>query len=241
MVYSDMGRVPIGRIVTFRPVSYTRSSGSHQNGFALKGGGEVLNSPPVRGPRLIRRIIESKYYVPLSLVCLLALSVGIAINVLIRTGQWPPALARSSATVVISGPGSGNPSPIQAYVLGAVRTPGVYALSPGSRVRDLIQAAGGALQTADLTRVNLASPVSDGESVYVPQYGETVPGELGGKINLNTATAEQMHAALGISLTTARKIVDYRGTHGDFTAVSQLLLVPISRTIYDRIKDLVTV
>jgi DNA uptake protein ComE-like DNA-binding protein len=50
-----------------------------------------------------------------------------------------------------------------------------------------------------------------------------------------------MYAALGITLTTARKIVAYRTAHGDFTAVSQLLLVPISRTVYDRIKDLVTV
>jgi hypothetical protein len=47
-----------------------------------------------------------------------------------------------------------------------------------------------------------------------------------------------MHSAHGITLTTTRKIVAYRTTHGDVTAVSQRLLGPISRTIYDRIKDL---
>jgi competence protein ComEA len=99
----------------------------------------------------------------------------------------------------------------------------------------------GALPTADLTRVNLASPVSDGQSIYVPQVGEQVPLELGGKIDINLATAQQIHDALNISLTIARRIVDYRAKHGNFTAVSQLLLVPISKAEYDRIKDLVTV
>lgn len=125
--------------------------------------------------------------------------------------------------------------------MGAVRTPGVYTLAQGARVHDLIAAGGGALPTADLTRVNLASPVGVGQSIYVPQVGEQVPLELGGKLDINLATAQQMHDALNISLTTARRIVDYRTQHGNFTAVSQLLLVPISKTIYDRIKDLVTV
>jgi competence protein ComEA len=97
---------------------------------------------------------------------------------------------------------------------------GVYSLAPGARVHDLIAAAGGALANADLTRVNLAAVVNDGESVYVPLYGEVVPTERGGKIDLNTATAEQLHQALGITLTTARKIVAYPTAHGDFTAVS---------------------
>ena len=65
--------------------------------------------------------------------------------------------------------------------------------------------------------------------------------QAGGKLDINRANAEQMHDALGISLTIARRIVAYRATHGSFTAVSQLLLVPISRATYDRMKDLVTV
>ena len=136
--------------------------------------------------------------------------------------------------MVISGPSSGTPIPVQAYVLGAVRT-------PGARVHDIIAAAGGALANADLTRDNLAAVVNDGVSVYAPLFGEVVPSERGGTIDLNAATAEQLHQALGITLTTARKIVAYRTAHGDFTAVSQLLLVPISSSSYDHIKDFVTV
>lgn len=178
---------------------------------------------------------------PVSLGMTCVLLAAITVSVLIRLGDWPPQLALARSPVTISGPGVSPNAAIQAYVMGAVRTPGVYTLTQGARVHDLIAAAGGALPTADLTRVNLASAVGDGQSIYVPQVGEQVPLELGGKIDINVATAVQLHDALNISLTTARRIVDYRANHGNFTAVSQLLLVPISKTIYDRIKDLVTV
>ena len=64
-----------------------------------------------------------------------------------------------------------------------------------------------------------------------------LPFERGGKIDLNAASADELHRALGISLTIARRIVTYRAAHGAFSAVSQLLLVPVSKTTYDRIKD----
>lgn len=188
------------------------------------------------------RALRSQWYVPVSLGVTCALVAAIGVSILIRLGDWPPSLALTQpAPVTIGGPGVSPNTTIQAYVLGAVRTPGVYTLSQGARVHDLLAAAGGALDTADLTRVNLASSVSDGQSIYVPHVGEQVPIELGGKIDINLATAQQMRDALGISLTTARRIVDYRVKHGNFTAVSQLLLVPVSRSIYDRIKDLVTI
>ena len=126
-------------------------------------------------------------------------------------------------------------------MLGAVRRPGIYTLPESARTNDLIAVAGGALTTADLSQLNLAAALHDGQSVYVPVVGEALPLERGGKVDLNVASAEQLHNALGISLTEARRIVAYRASHGSFTAISQLLLVPISRTIYDRIKDLVIV
>lgn len=187
------------------------------------------------------QLLRSRLYTPVSVMVTCVLLAVIAVGVLVRVGDWPPQIALTRSPVTISGPGVSPNATIQAYVMGAVRTPGVYTLAQGARVHDLITAAGGALPTADLTRVNLASQVSDGQSIYVPQVGEQVPLELGGKIDINLATAQQLHDALNISLTTARRIVDYRAKHGNFTAVSQLLLVPISKTIYDRIKDLVTV
>ncbi|SRR5579875_1120865 len=132
---------------------------------------------------------------------------------------------------------------ITAYIVGAVVNPGVYKLPDGSRIGDLLHAAGGPRQGADLVRVNLAALLFDGEEVYVPLIGQPYPDNIGSGIlvNINVASAETMHLQLGISLKTAEKIVAYRQAHGPFTAVDQLLLVPISRSIYDRIKDLVTV
>jgi competence protein ComEA len=126
-------------------------------------------------------------------------------------------------------------------VLGAVLRPGVYSLHRGARVRELVEAAGGLLDTADITRVDLAGLLADGQSVYIPRLGEQVPLQLGGKLNLNVASVLDLHNALGITSSVARKIVAYRAAHGAFTAISQLLLVPVSQATYDRIKDLVTV
>lgn len=189
----------------------------------------------------LARILGSRHYMAVSAILALALLAGTATAVLARGGNFPPAFLQTQSHITITGPGIASTTHIQAYALGAVRTPGVYTLTEGARVHDLIEFAGGALPDADLSTVNLAATLSDGASVYVPLVGEVVPVERGGKIDLNAATAEQLHNALGITLTTARHIVAYRAERGGFTAVSQLLLVPISRTIYDRIKDLVTV
>ena len=175
--------------------------------------------------------------------CLVVLSclsiIGIGYQMLLRTGSWPLAFMRPHPTVAITGPGV-NQS-VEGYVLGAVLRPGVYSLHRGARVRELVEAAGGLLDTADITRVDLASLLADGQSVYVPRLGEQVPLQLGGKLDLNAASVTELHNALGITTSVARKIIAYRAAHGNYTAVSQLLLVPISQATYDRIKDLVTV
>lgn len=190
----------------------------------------------------LKRILLSRHYVPLMTVLTLVLLGIVTLEALASAGRWPPGGLSGSGSVLITGPGTGaGAPPMSAEVLGAVQAPGVYRLPEGDHVRDLVAAAGGFLQDADLTRVDLAAQVVDGQIVYVPHLGEQVPTYLGGKVDINTASAQQMHDALGITLATGLKIVAYRAAHGWFTAVSQLLLVPISRTIYDRIKDLVTV
>ncbi len=135
-------------------------------------------------------------------------------------------------------------STLQAYVAGAVARPGVYTLPATDRIHDLVQAAGGARQGADLVRVDLAAPLFDGEEVYVPLIGEPYPDEYGGVgsgicVNINIASATALHIQLGVTTKTAAAIVAYRQAHGPFTAVDQLLLVPVGRTTYDRIKTLV--
>lgn len=197
----------------------------------------------VRGP--LGAALASRAFVPVSMVVGLALLAGSGLLVALRLGWAPPAIAAFAThphSITITGPGTGStPGPLQASILGAIAQPGVYALPDGARVGDVVRAAGGLLPDADTTRVDLAAPVADGQQIYVPRVGETVPPDWSGLVNLNTASAEDLHLALGLSLDIARRIVAYRAVHGAYTAVSQLLLVPISRSTYDRIKYLVTV
>lgn len=175
--------------------------------------------------------------------CLMALNcvlcVVLVIQFLDHAGNWPPSFLRPHPTIAITGPGVSQQ--IEGYVLGAVLRPGVYSLHSGARVRELVEAAGGLLDTADITRVDLAALLADGQAVYIPRLGEQIPLQLGGKLNLNAASVTDLHNALGITTSIARKIVAYRAAHGSFTSVSQLLLIPVSKATYDRIKDLVTV
>lgn len=188
---------------------------------------------------LLGKLLAWRYMVICSLVLDCVLILGIGYQLLQRTGHWPPSILRPHPTVAITGPGVSRQ--IEGYVLGAVLRPGVYKLHSGARVRELVLAAGGLLENADITRVDLAGLLGDGQAVYIPRLGEEVPLQLGGKLNLNAASETDLHNALGVTLSVARKIVAYRAAHGPFTSVSQLLLVPVSKVTYDRIKDLVTV
>jgi competence protein ComEA len=191
------------------------------------------------GPRGGKNILDHPAFVPVVWSVSAALVVaGLAVAFL-RTGfGLNNGLPAGGTPSVLS-----NQSHVTAYIVGAVVHPGVYTLVSGARIGDLLAAAGGARTGADLVRVDLAALVFDGEEVYVPLVGEPFPDNVGSGIlvNINIASAETMHLQLGITLKIATQIVTYRQAHGLFTAVDQLLLVPISRTIYDRIKDLVTV
>ena len=174
--------------------------------------------------------------VPVGLALCAMLIIGGLVLAFLPTGG--PGTAKQTASNALSG------GTVVAYIVGAVNHPGVYTLPNGARINDLVRAAGGARQGADLVRVNLAALIFDGEEIYVPLIGEPYPDNVNGngvQVNINLATAETLHLQLGLSLKTADAIVKYRQTHGDFTSVDQLLLVPISRSIYDRIKSLVTV
>ncbi len=143
---------------------------------------------------------------------------------------------------------------IHVYVVGAVKHPGVYMLPAGARVYMLLQAAGGALPNANLIALNLAAPLNDGEEVYVLVNGEKPPTYVGGVpgpgasgsatngqlVNINTASADEMRQSLHISTTTAQSIVNYRQQNGPFTSIDQLQLA-VSKSIYDKIKGLITV
>src|SRR6187551_865405 len=118
-------------------------------------------------------------------------------------------------------------------VVGAVRRPGLFRLAQGSRIADAVARAGGATAKADLTQVNLAAPLADGEQIVVPRRG--APGAVGGgsstgapagPVQLSTATLEQLDTLPGVGPSTAQKILDYREKHGAFSSVDELDAVP---------------
>jgi competence protein ComEA len=138
------------------------------------------------------------------------------------------------------------------HVAGAVKKAGVVRLPRGSRVHEAIAAAGGASPESDLDRLNLASTVEDGQKIQVPRRGEAAPagtsgaaqadrsgssgadaaetdesggpagGGAGGKINLNTATVEELGELPRVGPVLAQRIVDWRTQQGPFKSPEEL-------------------
>ena len=113
-------------------------------------------------------------------------------------------------------------------VAGAVNKPGVYSLTGKSRVIDAIKAAGDSAPGADLSTINLARILNDGEQIYVDS---TVVDSSGvrasksvhtGPVNINRATAKQLDALDGIGPVIAQRIVDYRKKYGSFISIDDL-------------------
>jgi competence protein ComEA len=153
-----------------------------------------------------------------------------------------PAAAISATSAAPAGaPGPAEPSATGASgtvvvdVAGKVRRPGVATLPAGSRVVDAIRQAGGARRGVDLTSLNLARVLVDGEQILVgvaPAPGVAAsssgpPGATGDGtlVHLNTATLDELDSLPGVGPVTAQKILDWRTAHGAFTAVDELLEV----------------
>ena len=124
-------------------------------------------------------------------------------------------------------------------VVGQVHRPGVVRLPPGSRVLDAVNSAGGALPSADLTQVNLARPLADGEQIVVPKPGQVLSSpaagtsasgaagaaagaQAGGVVDLNSADASALDALPGVGPVLAQRILDWRNEHGRFSSVDEL-------------------
>jgi competence protein ComEA len=134
-----------------------------------------------------------------------------------------------------------TPSMLTVYVNGAVATPGVYTLPDGSRIDAAITAAGGFLPGAEQTNINLATLLTDGQQINVPGIVDTSHLNVG-RVNINTATVEELNGLPGIGPTTAQAIVDYRQQHGPFQVIQDIQNVPgVGPATFENIKNFINV
>ncbi len=193
----------------------------------------------------------------------------------------PPSAKRSGADGTEAPAGNGEtadkdepsesePDPLlYVDVKGSVRHPGLYPVAAGERIQAVVAKAGGFLPQADVNRVNLAQPVSDGMVVWIPAKGETPPNGFfpapitgdgpreptglspgaqaaspsagAAKVNLNTATLAQLLTLPGIGETRAKAILAYRERHGPFHSPDEVKNVGgIGDKTYERLKGMLT-
>ncbi|MET0928628.1 MAG: helix-hairpin-helix domain-containing protein, partial [Aeromicrobium sp.] len=171
-----------------------------------------------------------------------------------------------TATETPTAPGAGGataaagPAPAQQLIVdvtGKVKHPGIVTLPKGSRVYEAIDAAGGVKGTVDTATLNMARELTDGEQVLVgldpvdatgaavsavPPGAGAGAAPTGVKVNLNTATLEQLDTLPGVGPVTAQAILGWRDTNGRFAAVDDLLDVKgIGEATLAELRDLVVV
>jgi competence protein ComEA len=171
----------------------------------------------------------------------------VALGLRLLGGRDAPAGERIEIGGAPAGPQSpasrSGRSALYVHVAGAVARPGLYRVAAGARVAAAIEMAGGTRRRADLTAVNLAARVEDGQQIVVPARASSrappaparapatgaapgsrgaTPSMPGAQISLSAATLEQLDALDGIGPTLAQRILDYRDAHGGFRSVDEL-------------------
>ena len=147
------------------------------------------------------------------------------------------------------------------YVCGAVKESKVVTLKENSRICDALDAVGGLTKDADLTNINLAYILEDGEKIYIPKKGEELPANSTSsisqnssysnyssnalktnEININKATQTELETIPGIGPSTALKIMEYREKNGKFSSIEDIKNVPgIGEAKYKKMKDYITI
>lgn len=145
-------------------------------------------------------------------------------------------------------------SAIMIDVKGAVKNPGVYDVVSSPRAQTAIAKAGGLTREADTVQFNLAQKLTDGQMIYVPVVGEvkadkstgnqqaTVASQENAKVNLNTATAEELQMLDGVGEKKAEQIIAYREAHDGFKKIDDIKEVSgIGAKRFETLQDKVTI
>ena len=145
---------------------------------------------------------------------------------------------------------------IVVYVCGAVKENKVISLEENSRVCDALEAVGGLSKDADLTNINLASILEDGQKIYIPKIGEELQIDSSpatetsynntlknnSKININKATQTELETIPGVGPSTALKIINYRKENGKFLKIEDIKNISgIGEAKFNNIKDYIFV
>ena len=183
------------------------------------------------------------------LMLVFILTIGIAGFYFINSRpSMQPALVQDINSGLVQENLSESPIDLIINVAGKVNNPGVYQLPQGSRVIDAIKAAGNQRNGVDISDINLARILVDGEQILVgspkPSSGKIVAKKItiDNPLDINRATITQLDTLPGIGPVTAQRIIDYRTKVGRINSVDELKKISgLGGTKFEEIKSLLRV
>ena len=184
-----------------------------------------------------------KYKIQIIFICIFIIS---GISIYIQDNERKASFSVNSSNI------SKNDDRIGVYISGEVKNTGVYYLKKDSRITDLINICGGLTEEADVSKINPAQKLNDSDKIIIPKKEENLNTEsiedtnesdinVQEKININTATKDELTSLNGIGEATANKIINYRNKN-KFKEIEDIMNVPgIGEAKFNNIKDYICV